>query len=60
MLVKETFERTKDIDVKRAEEARRRAEERLKKKREEKVDEFRAELALKRAINRLGSIKKHY
>jgi F-type H+-transporting ATPase subunit epsilon len=60
IVLAETFERTKDIDVKRAEEARIRAEERLKKKREEKIDEFRAELALKRAINRLNSVKKNY
>ena len=60
IVLAESFERTKDIDVERAEEAKRRAEERLKIKREEKIDEMRAELALKRAINRLGSVKKHY
>lgn len=60
IVLAETFERTRDIDVKRAEEAKRRAEEKLKHKREEKIDEIRAELALKRAINRLGSVKKHY
>jgi F-type H+-transporting ATPase subunit epsilon len=60
IVLAETFERTKDIDVKRAEEAKRRAEERLKKKREEKIDDFRAELALKRAMNRISSVKKHY
>ncbi len=60
IVLAETFERTKDIDVKRAEEARRRAEERLKEKREETIDELRAEFALKRAINRLSSAKKHY
>jgi F-type H+-transporting ATPase subunit epsilon len=60
IVLAETFERTKDIDVNRAEEAKVRAEERLKKKREENIDELRAELALKRAINRLSSVKKHY
>ena len=60
IVLAETFERTKDIDVNRAEEAKIRAEERLKKKREENIDELRAELALKRAINRLSSVKKHY
>lgn len=60
IILAETFERTKEIDIKRAEEAKRRAAERLKKKREEKIDEFRAELALKRAINRINSVKKHY
>ena len=60
IVLAETFESTKDIDVKRAEEARIRAEERLKKKSEEEIDDFRAELALKRALNRLSSVKKHY
>jgi F-type H+-transporting ATPase subunit epsilon len=60
IVLAETFERTKDIDVNRAKEAKIRAEERLKKKREENIDELRAELALKRAINRLSSVKKHY
>ena len=60
IVLAETFESTKEIDVKRAEEAKIRAEERLKKKREEQIDDFRAELALKRALNRLSSVKKHY
>jgi len=49
----ETFESKDEIDAKRAEEAKRRAEERLAKRKIEKIDSLRAELALKRAINRL-------
>lgn len=49
----ETFESKDEIDAKRAEEAKRRAEERLAKRKIEKIDSIRAELALKRAINRL-------
>jgi len=60
IILAESFEKTKDIDIKRAEEAKKRAEERLKKKREENIDNFRAEFALKRAINRLNSVRKHY
>ncbi|MCX6135973.1 MAG: F0F1 ATP synthase subunit epsilon [Ignavibacteriales bacterium] len=50
-LLAETAERSDEIDVKRAEEARRRAMERLAKK--EEVDEARARVALARALNRL-------
>lgn len=60
IILAESFEKTKDIDIKRAEEAKKRAEERLKKKREENIDNLRAEFALKRAINRLNSVRKHY
>ena len=45
-----------EIDVERAEEAKKRAEERLKSKKEG-IDVLRAELALKRAINRLNISK---
>ncbi len=51
ILLAETAERSDEIDVQRAEEARRRADEQLRK--EEDVDEERARAALVRAINRL-------
>lgn len=51
ILLAETAERSDEIDVQRAEEARRRADEQLRK--EKDVDEERARAALVRAINRL-------
>ncbi|HTR82754.1 MAG TPA: F0F1 ATP synthase subunit epsilon [Bacteroidota bacterium] len=51
ILLAETAERSDEIDIKRAEEAKRRAHERLQK--EEQIDEERARAALIRAINRL-------
>ncbi len=51
ILLAETAERSDSIDVKRAEEAKQRALERLEK--EEEKDEQRARAALARAINRL-------
>ena len=53
IILAESFEKANEIDIKRAEEAKKRAEERLKQKRETAIDDVRAELALKRAINRL-------
>ncbi len=49
----ETAERIEEIDVERAEAARRRAEEELARAREERVDIARAQAALARAVNRL-------
>lgn len=60
IILAESFERADQIDVKRAEEAKQRAEERLKKKRDEQIDDLRAELALKRAVNRLKEANKHF
>ncbi|MGO5052885.1 ATP synthase F1 subunit epsilon [Lachnospiraceae bacterium LCP25S3_G4] len=45
-----------DIDVVRAQEAKKRAEERLNKK-DNNIDDVRAEAALKRAMARLGAVK---
>ncbi len=59
IILAESFERVDKIDIKRAEAAKKRAEERLKRKKEESIDEFRAELALKRAINRLKNTNKY-
>jgi F-type H+-transporting ATPase subunit epsilon len=52
-ILAETFESRNEIDAKRAEAAKKRAQERLAKRKTEKIDDLRAELALKRAINRL-------
>ena len=56
----DSIEKVEDIDVDRAEKAKERAEERLIKKNEEGIDALRAELALKRAINRIGAKKKYF
>ncbi|NLC04068.1 MAG: F0F1 ATP synthase subunit epsilon [Tissierellia bacterium] len=57
-IVTECAEWPEEIDVERAEEARKRAEEILKRN-DPDVDFIRAEAALKRAINRLKTAK-HY
>jgi F-type H+-transporting ATPase subunit epsilon len=51
-ILADTAERAEEIDVVRAEEARRRAEERLKAHVQD-VDQARAEAALKRAVTRI-------
>ena len=51
-ILADTAEKAEEIDVQRAHEARRRAEERLRKRAEE-IDMTRARAALVRAINRL-------
>lgn len=53
-IVTEAAEWADEIDVNRAEEAKRRAEELIRKNNDE-VDLMRAELALKRALNRLNT-----
>jgi len=52
-ILAESAERRKDIDLARAEEAKKRAEQRLAQK-SENIDFVRAEAALKRAINRIN------
>lgn len=59
IILVESLEQADEIDVKRAEEAKRRAEERLKRRRDPNIDDIRAELALKRALNRLKISNKH-
>jgi F-type H+-transporting ATPase subunit epsilon len=49
----DSAERAEEIDVARAQEARRRAEELMKQHREDKVDYVRAEAALRRSFVRL-------
>ncbi len=55
-ILTDSAEWVEDIDVKRAEEAKKRAEERLNSK-DSNIDFLRAELALKRANLRLSSKK---
>jgi len=53
LVLAESFEKADDIDISRAQDARKRAEVRIEKKTEKDVDVLRAEISLKRAINRL-------
>ena len=57
-ILAESFESKDEIDAKRAEEAKKRAQERLANRKTAKIDDLRAELALKRAINRLKVLEK--
>ena len=59
IVLAESLEKADEIDVKRAEESKERAKERIVKKSEEEIDSFRAELSLKRAINRLKVSNKY-
>jgi len=59
LVLADSIEKVEDINKDRAEEARKRAEERLRKKHEEDIDEIRAEAALKRALNRLNAVNKY-
>lgn len=52
-------ERAEEIDVERAEAARKRAEERLKQRDAEGFDAARAEMALRRAITRISTAEKY-
>lgn len=53
IILADTAERAVEIDVKRAEDAKTRAKERLQRRSEPEVDAARAETALLRALNRL-------
>ncbi|MDH3268506.1 MAG: F0F1 ATP synthase subunit epsilon [Ignavibacteria bacterium] len=59
LVLADSIEKVVDIDKDRAEEAKKRAEERLRKKKEESTDEARARVALNRALNRLNAVKKY-
>jgi F-type H+-transporting ATPase subunit epsilon len=59
LVLADSIEKINDIDIDRAEKARKRAEERLKNKQEENIDEARAQSALSRAINRINAVKKY-
>lgn len=59
IVLAETFERPMDIDVARAESALERAKKRKSKEiKENNLDIFRVELAMRRALNRLKLAKK--
>jgi len=60
IILAESFESSNEIDVERAKEAKRKAQERLSKRSDTEIDNFRAELALKRSINRLKISNKHF
>ncbi|ASS67279.1 MULTISPECIES: F0F1 ATP synthase subunit epsilon [Paenibacillus] len=55
VILAESAELPGEIDVDRAELAKKRAEERIRNRNKETVDHHRAELALQRALNRLNT-----
>jgi F-type H+-transporting ATPase subunit epsilon len=59
LVLANSAENVNDIDVNRAEQAQKRAEERLSQKQKEEIDEVRAETALHRALNRISASKKY-
>ena len=59
LVLADSIEKLNDIDVNRAEKSKERAEERLKKKQEEAIDEARANASLRRALNRLDAVRKY-
>jgi len=59
LVLADSIEKVDDIDIDRAEQAKKRADERLKRKHEADVDEARAKAALNRALNRLNAVKKY-
>jgi len=59
LVLADSIEKVDNIDTDRAERAKQRAEERLRKKNEADVDEARAKAALNRALNRLSAVKKY-
>jgi F-type H+-transporting ATPase subunit epsilon len=60
LILADSVEVIDDIDIDRAERAKTRAEENLKRKKEKEIDGVRAELALKRAINRINAREKYF
>ncbi len=59
LVLADSIEPIDQIDLDRAEEAKERAEEKLKRKKEENVNEERAAAALKRALNRISAKEKY-
>jgi F-type H+-transporting ATPase subunit epsilon len=59
LILADSVEVIDDIDIDRAESAKTRAEENLKRKKEKEIDGVRAELALKRSINRINAREKY-
>jgi len=58
LVLADAAERAEEIDIARAEAARKRAEERLKERGKEGVDHLRAELALQRSLARIKVAEK--
>jgi len=58
IVLADAAERAEEIDITRAEEAKRRAEERLSQRHAPGLDETRAEIALRRALIRLQVVEK--
>lgn len=59
LVLADSLEKVENIDENRAEKAKQRAEERLRKKSENDIDEARAKAALNRALNRLNALNKY-
>lgn len=59
LVLADSIEKVSEIDSERAEQAKKRAEERLKRKHESDIDEARARASLSRALNRLSAVKKY-
>ena len=59
LVLADSIDKVSDIDQDRAEQAKQRAEERLRKKHEADIDEARAKAALNRALNRINAVKKY-
>jgi F-type H+-transporting ATPase subunit epsilon len=59
LVLADSAEDVKNIDVDRAEQAQKRAAERLSQKHKEDIDEARAEAALHRALNRISASQKY-
>lgn len=59
LVLADSIEKVSEIDFERAEQAKKRAEERLQRKHEADIDEARARAALNRALNRLNAVKKY-
>ncbi len=59
LVLADSIEKVSDIDLDRAEQSKKRAEERLQKSHAENIDEARARAALNRALNRLNAVKKY-
>lgn len=59
-ILAQSAEQADSIDIERAIRAKKRAEQRLQEQKRENVDFNRAELALKRAMNRIDVSEKHF
>ncbi|GAB4290603.1 MAG: F0F1 ATP synthase subunit epsilon [Ignavibacteriaceae bacterium] len=59
LLLADSIEEVKDIDIERAKEAKKRAEERLSTRENKEIDVERARLALARALNRIRIYNKY-